>query len=171
MCSPRLCTPELFNQGWTREGALEMLTWIKYDRTPLLHSSRPPPPTLSSLPKPCWLLDYLVAEFALMQTDTGAFGGKKGLEVITSLAIRSLTIKQEERISIKLLKDSLWEVWINSRFSIRKLFVKLKRWTKAVLSSALKLSKRRPSKIAWPRSMGVVWLNVRLNIKDDYLKL
>lgn len=30
--SPRLCTPRLFNEGWTREGALGMLTWIKYER-------------------------------------------------------------------------------------------------------------------------------------------
>lgn len=117
--SSRLCTPELFNQGWTREGALEMLTWIKYEKTHVT-----PPPDL----------------FGKAMLTSGLFGsrictdanrhwsiwGKKGLEVITSLAVESLNIKQEGRGSKKLLKDSLWEVWINSRFWLRKLLVKLR---------------------------------------------
>lgn len=122
MYSARLCTPELFNQGWTREGALEMLTWIKYEGMHLLHAPFSPLPfPTSTLAKPCWLLDYVVAESAPVQTHTGAFGGKKGLEVITSLAIESLNINQEGRISLKLLNNSLREVWIKSKFWLRKL--------------------------------------------------
>lgn len=65
---------------------------------------------------------------------------------------------------MKLLKDSL---------SLNKLevlasqsFCETQKWTKAVLSSAPQLTERRPSKITWLRSLGVVLLNVRLIIKE-----
>lgn len=120
MYSSRLCTPELFNQGWTREGALEMLTWRKYEKT---HFPPPPPSLFGKAMLTSGLFGSRIC------TDTNrhwSIWGKKGLEVITSLAVASLNITQEGRGSMKLLKDSLWEVWINSRFWLRNPFVKLR---------------------------------------------
>lgn len=115
--SSRLCTPELFNQGWTREGALEMLTWIKYEKTHV----HPPPDLFGKAMLTSGLFGSRICTDANRHW---SIWGKKGLEVITSLAVESLNIKQEGRGSKKLLKDSLWEVWINSRFWLRKLLVK-----------------------------------------------
>lgn len=148
MYSPRLCTPELFNQDWTREGALEMLTWIKYEKTHL-----PPPPSLFGK---AMLTSGLFG--SRICTDTNrhlSIWGKKGLEVITSLAVASLNITQEGRGSMKLL-----------RFWLRNPFVKLRNGRRQFCHQHRSSPRGDHPRSLGLRSLGVVLLNVGLIIKE-----